>query len=232
GMTITQERDQPAVTYYHVELDSHAILLAEGAATESYLDTGNRGFFANSGQPLALHPDMAETARSDGSVAVDSVWRALRGRALDLGFTEPTHAVTADPHPRLIVDGVPVPPLGGTDGRYRFVVPRGANAAQLVSRTFLPVETSPYVDDWRRLGLAVSAIILHAGAESRTIAVDDPALSSGWHAPERSDPHLWRWTDGNAALPLNCPEGGVLEIRVRPGGPYRIDDRLAEPLAA
>jgi hypothetical protein len=39
------------VDYYHVELDQHAILLAEGRPAESYLNTGNRGFFANSGQP-------------------------------------------------------------------------------------------------------------------------------------------------------------------------------------
>ena len=33
-----------------MELDQHAILLAEGLPAESYIDTGNRGFFANSGR--------------------------------------------------------------------------------------------------------------------------------------------------------------------------------------
>ena len=33
------------VTYWHVELPRHAIILAEGLACESYLDTGNRGAF-------------------------------------------------------------------------------------------------------------------------------------------------------------------------------------------
>jgi hypothetical protein len=32
------------------------ILLAEGLAAESYLDTGNRGIFANADVPAALHP--------------------------------------------------------------------------------------------------------------------------------------------------------------------------------
>ena len=49
GTTIRQERDWTAVDYYHVELDQHAILLAEGLPAESYIDTGNSGFFANSG---------------------------------------------------------------------------------------------------------------------------------------------------------------------------------------
>ena len=51
GTTIRQELDWTAVDYYHVELDQHAILLAEGLPAESYIDTGNSGFFANSGAP-------------------------------------------------------------------------------------------------------------------------------------------------------------------------------------
>jgi hypothetical protein len=39
------------VTYFHVELPRHDVVLAEGAAAESYLDTGNRSAFANAGQP-------------------------------------------------------------------------------------------------------------------------------------------------------------------------------------
>ena len=60
GTTIRQEQDWNSVDYFHVELDAHAILLAEGLPTESYLNTGNRGFFANSDQPLVLHPDLTD----------------------------------------------------------------------------------------------------------------------------------------------------------------------------
>ncbi|MGI4978199.1 MAG: Hint domain-containing protein, partial [Janthinobacterium lividum] len=53
GLSIVQEAWE-RVTYHHVELDSHDVLLAEGLAAESYLDTGNRAQFANN--PLvALH---------------------------------------------------------------------------------------------------------------------------------------------------------------------------------
>ena len=45
GTTISQEANQASVEYFHVELDAHAILLAEGLPAESYLDTtGNRNF--------------------------------------------------------------------------------------------------------------------------------------------------------------------------------------------
>ncbi len=57
GEAVVQESPD-RVTYYHVELDRHAVLLAEGLPAESYLDTGNRHCFAN-GAVASLHPDFA-----------------------------------------------------------------------------------------------------------------------------------------------------------------------------
>ena len=45
GATIRQEWADK-ITYLHVELDAHDVLLAEGLPCESFLDTGNRGAFA------------------------------------------------------------------------------------------------------------------------------------------------------------------------------------------
>lgn len=47
------------IAYFHVELDAHDILLAEGAPAESYSDHGNRASFANAGVVAELHPDFA-----------------------------------------------------------------------------------------------------------------------------------------------------------------------------
>lgn len=47
------------VTYYHVELPEHDVLLAEGLPAESYLDTGDRSKFENGGGPMVLHPDFS-----------------------------------------------------------------------------------------------------------------------------------------------------------------------------
>jgi Hint domain len=47
------------VTYFHVELERHDVLLAEGLPAESYLDTGDRDTFDNGGLPLRLHPAFA-----------------------------------------------------------------------------------------------------------------------------------------------------------------------------
>lgn len=47
------------VTYYHVELPRHEVIMAEGLPVESLLDVGDRGKFANGGSLVELHPDFA-----------------------------------------------------------------------------------------------------------------------------------------------------------------------------
>ena len=47
------------ITYYHVELDQHDVLLADGLPAESFLDTGNRSAFDNGGPTTHLFPDFA-----------------------------------------------------------------------------------------------------------------------------------------------------------------------------
>ena len=54
--TVTQEPVN-TVTYFHIELPLHAIILAENLPVESYLDLGNRSAFENAGNPISLHPD-------------------------------------------------------------------------------------------------------------------------------------------------------------------------------
>jgi hypothetical protein len=54
-------RQVPAceVTYFHIELEQHDIVLADGLPAESYLDTGSRTAFANGGGAVQLHPAFA-----------------------------------------------------------------------------------------------------------------------------------------------------------------------------
>ncbi|MCJ2035239.1 Hint domain-containing protein [Methylobacterium sp. J-068] len=56
GTTITRE-SVTRVTYWHVELDAHDILLAEGLAAESYLDWGDRPFFDEASDHALHNPD-------------------------------------------------------------------------------------------------------------------------------------------------------------------------------
>jgi len=47
------------ITYHHIELAEHDVLLANGMPAESYLDTGDRARFSNGGGVIALHPDFS-----------------------------------------------------------------------------------------------------------------------------------------------------------------------------
>jgi hypothetical protein len=57
------------VTYYHIELATHDLLLAEGLPVESYLETGARMAFANGGAVAQLNPHFAADVREAGGCA-------------------------------------------------------------------------------------------------------------------------------------------------------------------
>lgn len=69
GGAIAPDRFARRFRYFHVELDDHAILLADGAPAESYREDGNRMDFDNGGLVVALHPSFAAApARGRGRV--------------------------------------------------------------------------------------------------------------------------------------------------------------------
>jgi hypothetical protein len=56
GTTITQI-ERRAITYYHIELQQHDVLLADGMPAESYLEAGARSAFSNGDAVIQLHPE-------------------------------------------------------------------------------------------------------------------------------------------------------------------------------
>jgi hypothetical protein len=236
GGTIHQDLGCKAVTYYHIEIDRHSVLLAEGLPVESYLDTGNRGFFANSGEPLVLHPDLTDEAdypdRAAGSCApfvwdeatVKPIWGGLAKRGAELGRPAQFSATTTDPALSLLVKGRTVRPVYRQDGLHAFVLPKGTTELRLVSRAGSPADVSPWLDDRRMLGVYVERIVLRDGAEVNEAPVDHPLLTEGWWGVERSGTMLRRWTNGSAVLRLpESSQAAVLEIRIRPGLQYVVE---------
>jgi len=221
GASIRSEPERPAVTYVHVELDRHDLLLAEGVAAESFLDTGNRGLFAQAHGVRPLFPDFsrteAESVRAfaargcaplllDGPVVAAEHAR-LAARAAMLGYrhsedgdlrVEADHpATTAAPCP----DGVALR------------LPAGINRLRLRSRSFVPAELNPAQPDGRTLGVVLTVRLDGAPPP-------DTAFAFGWHDPE---PELgggggWRWTDGDAALILDLAQPAELTVRLLPVG--------------
>ncbi len=236
GTTIRQELNWAAVDYYHVELGQHAILLAEGLPAESYIDTGNSGFFANSGAPLVLHPDLTDETdyptREAGScvpfvwdeASVQPVWLRLADRAAAIGRPVPQRVTTTDADLRLLADRRAVKPVFSDSDRVIFVLPRVAREVRLVSRAQSPTEARPWLEDRRRLGVRVKRIVLRSAEELREVPVDHPDLTRGWWAVERDGQIMSRWTDGEAVLPLPAMSGNVmLEIHLAGSMSYVVD---------
>ncbi len=82
GTTIVQEMWCPEVTYWHVELPAHGLLVSEGAVSESYFDDGNRNQFDNYGI-TTLFKDF-ESQRGNGQYAANACQPVIQpGPALD-----------------------------------------------------------------------------------------------------------------------------------------------------
>jgi hypothetical protein len=240
GATVFQRRDITDIDYFHVELDSHEIILADGAPVESYLDTGNRGFFANGGEPVHLHPDFSvepghparllegcmqlTTQASD----VKPLWQAVADRAEWLGIGLPAAETSVDPMFQVMANGQPCPCLAEQgNGRRVFLLPAGASEVVMLSRYTVPNDLTPWIDDRRQLGVAISRIVLRQGSELREIPIDHPALAGGWHDCERQGTRLSRWTNGQAQLKLPAAwndDPATLELVIEPLARYFLSD--------
>jgi hypothetical protein len=87
GTTITREAARGVVEYFHVELDAHDILVADGLSCESYLDIDDRAGFENGGSAVRRHPNAQRLAWETGACAplivTGSVLEAVRSRLLE-----------------------------------------------------------------------------------------------------------------------------------------------------
>jgi autotransporter-associated beta strand protein len=213
SVSITRETKCDVVTYHHVELDSHDILLAENLPAESYLDTGNRFMFENSIGPTTLHPDLtndqsrreAESCLpfADDATRVEPVWRALVARAAHLCWhRQAESATTEDPLLRLWINGRSVAPVSVATGRHVFLLPGADIPVRIQSRAAVPSESRPWILDDRRLGVMLRGLTVRAGAEVLPIPLDHPAFGAGWWEPERRGLALCRWTNGDAVVPM------------------------------
>ena len=215
GATIAQV-PVDAVTYWHVELPRHDILLAEGLPAESYLDTGNRCAFANGGAATMLHADFALRIWAAQACAklvlegprVTAVRRRLRRRAAALGF-----AVAGEPDLALRAGDARIAPRLQAGGLYRFAVPAGATELWLMSRSAVPSEIGVTARDHRRLGVMIERIILRRAGWREDIPLDALPAGEGLHPLESHGARSWRWTDGGARLALPAGlarDGGLL----------------------
>jgi VCBS repeat-containing protein len=225
GASIVPEVDCRAVSYFHIELDAHDVLLAEGLPAESYLDTGNRGFFGDGVTPLLLYPDTVGQGRREAESCapfaadvsrVRPIWRQLAVRSATLGHRLPgTPETTEDPDLQIMLGERCLPPIAADNGRYVFALPATDHVVWLTSRSTVPSDAQPWIDDRRRLGVMVSRLTLLTGDGVETIPLDHPSFSDGWWAAEwHGATVLRRWTDGQARLPIQTDGPTLLEVEL------------------
>ena len=203
GHTIA-EVETATVEYWHVELDEHDILLAEGLPAESYLDCGNRNGFANGGAFIEAHPDFEpkdwrETCLPlvKGGLEVAKAKARLLARVFEEG-----HEVTREAGAHILADGRRIEPIRLGDKRLAFALPAGCGSVVLKSNTFIPAHTRAESFDERELGLCVARLQI----DGDEVGLEDARLSAlGWYGPEHEGHQFARrWTRGEALLPAGA----------------------------
>jgi hypothetical protein len=234
--SIILDHDVLDYTYYHVELATHNLLIAEGLATESYLDTGNRGNFANS-KTVSITPSTSQNVSHQSwadaifpltvdAFKVEPVWRRLNQRAVARGVakTGPDKLLTNDPALRVLTgSGAELWPVRAAGDRLVFILPASETELYILSRAARPSEViGPFVDDRRELGVLVGEIIVYDGGRKNIIDRHmRTATLAGWFDAEDA---LHRWTNGKAHIPLDLAgmrsREVALEIQITASGPY------------
>lgn len=185
GYTIRQV-ERKIIEYFHIELENHDVIYAEGTPVETYLDTGNRNFF-ESGKHVSLHPDfgqrLRETIGCAPFVECGEIVEAVRARILDRAGI-----VTVD-DPAIVVISQP-------DG-----------SVVIRSRCATPGYISRDPRDRRVLGIKIAEITSSNGS---IIPLDHPSLTDGWYDMEADG----RWTNGNAAVPATIAKGGLIHVKI------------------
>ncbi|WP_336946973.1 Hint domain-containing protein [Asaia sp. HN010] len=232
GSSIYYDRTFNEYEYYHIETEHHSVIMADGIWSESYLDTGKRQSFRQTGgvhvlgaRTLDWHVAAAAPLRTDRAF-VEPIFERLAAQA---GFNGvPTHDVaqletTSEPDIHIVTEaGEWIGRCRSRNDQYVFVLPPNARDVRIVSNTSRPSDViGPYVDDRRRLGVLVGAIMLFDSWQS--VDLPDALNNAGQHGWNNLEPCGRRWTNGNAALSL--PErrpGGVtlLALRIDAAGPY------------
>jgi hypothetical protein len=214
GMTINQVEAVEHLEYFHIELDSHDVILAEGTPAETYIECDNRLMFHNAAEFPALYPEaLPNTGQfcaprlEEGAATLTAIRERFLARAAALG-----HQTTDDPGLHLVVDGVAVEPLAIEGAVYRFALSQVPAAIHLASRSTVPAETDAAARDRRRLGVCLRRITLRDPDLTLDLLPHIPQLRDGFHEAEGAH----RWTGGLAQLPASVLDlfTGPLDIEI------------------
>jgi autotransporter passenger strand-loop-strand repeat protein len=188
------------VKLFHIELETHDVLIANGAPAESYRDDGNRWLFRNINHTWIEAPKQPYAPVLTGGALVDEVWQRL----LDRAGPRPGLPLTEEADLHLVVDGRRLDAKSRHGETLVFRLLARPETVRVVSRSGAPQELG-VARDPRELGVALWRIMLRQGPRLRMIEAEDAALAEGFHGYEAE--HQFRWTDGDALLPAALYDG-------------------------
>lgn len=90
GETVIQCDVNEQIDYFNVELDTHDLLMAEGAPSESYVEDGGRGMFHNAAEYYSRYPDAVSkeavhyAPRVETGEVLVAIWQRINSRAKTL----------------------------------------------------------------------------------------------------------------------------------------------------
>ena len=209
GATIWQDFAARAITYHHLELERHGAVLAEGAAAETFLESGNRHQFEGQAA-FALIADFTTRPRVQPCAPLcdhGPILVAIRHRLAAIAQAA-GYRIGRDDSVRLTIDGRSL--LGEAVGAGR-VVYRSATPIRRVhidAPLRVPAETDPTAYDWRRLSIALRG--LYYGDHKRD--VEDACFATGFYPPEAG----FRWAGPGATLDFSVhPPAYLLTLLVQ-----------------
>ncbi len=224
-------------TYYHLELEEHGVINADGALSESFLNTNNHQNFYNPKKVIKLKEKTKNWAQDAAAALVTKqeivkpIYDYLKQRALQLNLQTITEEQKTTNFSNLYIitdkGKVIFPKCCKTQfGNYIFVLSNPVHYIYIVSNSSRPSDIiGPYVDDRRNLGVLIESITLFDQKNNHSITTHLEAKQlSGWHDQENES---FRWTNGYALLPLTqyhqSSDCNILTLKVIAAGPYIIN---------
>jgi hypothetical protein len=210
GVCILHDQSFSALNYFHIELENHSILLAEGAGAESFVNVGHRGLFDNSDEPVLLHPELWHSHRETGSCAplvfegekLAEIRKTLCARVARLGY-----GIAENAQFELNIDGRILTPVSVEGNRITFDIPAGATTGILTSPVFAPAEIDPASADRRNLGIAITEITVD------NVQVELHATLNPSDLHPRAPDETATWTRGTVRITLP-PDTNTLSLQI------------------
>lgn len=234
GSTIYYDYAITSYEYYHLETQDHAVIIADGVCTESYLDTGNRHAFNHNQKIIETSFQSAKDWTIDAAAplvvardVVEPLYNKLNKRAqrLKADYKGRHVQLVEDSDLHLVTDQGQVIRNKRVSGDWvTFMVPSTAEFVWINSNRSRPCDVvGPFVDNRHFLGVLVGEIMVFADNKNEFLNIlREEEMLEGWHAKQKQ---AGRWTKGRALLPIKSKhlvDNSVIYIslQILSEGPY------------